>query len=101
MSSTQHFSIATKVSVLVVGVGFLIVCGVWYAKRLRAPETVSLREIGNKHEEPFDPDPGRLNTLPAPEAIRNHLLNGDFAMARVAHPLRSGFELSGGRPSRF
>ena len=81
MSSTQHFSIATKVSVLVVGVGFLIVCGVWYAKRLRVPETVSLREIGNKHEVPFDPDPDHLNTLPAPEAIRSRLLNGDFTMA--------------------
>lgn len=81
MSSMQHFSKTIKASLLIACIAILAIGGVWYIKVLRPPKTLDLSEIRNKREVPFDPDAGHLNTLPVPEAIRSHLLDGDFTLA--------------------
>jgi hypothetical protein len=78
VSSVLRLSRTAKVALLVAGVGFLVVCGVWYMNVLRPPRELNLRELGNKHEVPKDPDPIHLHTLAASEAVRRHVLDGDF-----------------------
>jgi hypothetical protein len=94
MSSMQHFSKTTKAALLIASIAVLAIGVAWYMTALRPPKTLDLSEIGNKREVPFDPDPGHLNTLAVPEAIRSHLLDGDFALAYHMQDISKGCRVS-------
>lgn len=89
----------TKISLLVVGLGFIVAFGTWYAKAIRPPKEINLQEIAKRQDLPApDPDPVHMSTSPASDAIHGHLLDGDFAiihrMRKLSDGCRVAFESS-------
>lgn len=68
----------TKLSLLLAGVGLVVLLGVWYTTAFRSPNEISLQELAKPEGAVKSPDPVYLSTLSAPEAIRDHLLDGSF-----------------------
>ena len=55
--------------------------GAWYFEAIRQPKVVDLKHFARKTEDSELFDSVQLRTLSVPDAIRRHLLDGDFAIA--------------------
>jgi hypothetical protein len=87
-------------ALLLAGLAVVAVCGVWYVTVIRQPKAIDLlQELAKKEkEEVKSPDPVYLNTLAESDAIRSHLLDGEFIivyrMEDVSQGCRMPFESS-------
>jgi hypothetical protein len=99
--NVNRLSRSVKLFLLIAGLAFVAACGVWYVKVIRQPKAIDLlQELAKKEkeEEEISLDPVYLNTLPASDAARGHLLDGEFTivyrMQNISQGCRVPFESS-------
>ena len=97
----NRLSRRVKFSPLVAGLAFVAASGVLYVKVIRQSKAIDLlQELSKKEKEEGvkSPDPVYLNTLAESDAIRSHLLDGEFTivyrMEDVSQGCRMPFESS-------
>jgi hypothetical protein len=89
----------TIIFCLLAGVaGLFAASGIWYINAIKPPKIISLQDLAPKEEVIESLDPVFLRTLSAPEAIRRHLLDGEFTIAYrmqdISQSCRAPFESS-------
>ncbi len=93
----NRFSRRVKFSLLIAGLAFVAACSVWYVKVIRQPKAIDLlQELAKKEkaEEEISPDPVYLNTLPASDAFRSDLLDGEFTIVYRMQDISQGCRVS-------
>jgi len=78
--------------------GLVAASAVWYIYAIRPPKIINLQDLAPKEEVIESFDPVFLRTLSAPEAVRRHLLDGEFTivyrMQDISQSCRVPFEFS-------
>jgi hypothetical protein len=96
--TASRFSKTIIFFLLAGGEGLFAASGVWYINAIKPPKIINLQDLAPKEEVIESLDPVFLRTLSAPEAIRRHLLDGEFAIAYrlqdISQSCRSRFESS-------